>query len=463
MREEDLERQSPTPRVTIRRSRAGRWRALALVLVHVLIAIHIAHWWSTGSTMTPLEPSESMEFAKHSVVNAGLVFFALMIGSTLIFGRWFCGWACHIVALQDACRWILMRVGIRPRMVNLGILGVVPWLAFVYMFLAPLVDRILHGDDLALRGVQMTRADFWGTFPPWPAALLTFAFCGFAIVYFLGSKAFCNYGCPYGAIFGIADQLAPIRIRVTDACEGCGHCTAVCSSNVRVHQEVRDYGMVVDPGCMKCLDCVSVCPKDALYVGAGTPAILARERAHGSKPANEARAPSAGAALRCLLLLAFTFATLWEFEGFTGDYNVKLCAWLTGITVAAAALFRGKARRKREYTLVEEVLLAGFFLLALLAFRGWKGLVPFLFSLGLSAILAYMAVQVLRLAYANNVGIQRWRLRASGHWTRGGVAFVAAMAPVGWLWFDAGWTRHRAAADHEEARASFDAGVKSVV
>jgi tetratricopeptide (TPR) repeat protein len=221
--------------------------------------------------------------------------------------------------------------------------------------------------------------------------------------------------------------------------------------------------MVVDPGCMKCLDCVSVCPKDALYVGAGTPAILARERTHGSKPADEARAPGADAALHWLLLIAFTFATLWEFEGFTGDFNVQLCAWLTGIAVAAAALFRGKARRKREYTLVEEVLLAGFFLLALLAFRGWKGLVPFLFSLGLSAILAYLAVQALRLAYANNVGIQRWRLRASGHWTRGGVAFLAAMAPVGWVWFDAGYAHHRAAADRQEARASFDAGVKSAM
>ena len=31
---------------------------------------------------------------------------------------------------------------------------------------------------------------------------------------------------------------------MTDACEGCGHCTAVCSSNVRVHAEVRDFGLV---------------------------------------------------------------------------------------------------------------------------------------------------------------------------------------------------------------------------
>ena len=82
-------------------------------------------------------------------------------------------------------------------------------------------------------------------------------------VYFLGSKGFCTYACPYGGFFGIADRVAPGRIRVTDACNECGHCTAVCTSNVIVHAEVKQYGMVVDPGCMKCMDCVSVCPTNA--------------------------------------------------------------------------------------------------------------------------------------------------------------------------------------------------------
>ena len=72
--------------------------------------------------------------------------------------------------------------------------------------------------------------------------------CGFMTVYFLGSKGFCTYACPYGGFFALADKVAPGKIRVTDACNQCGHCTAVCTSNVRVHAEVKAYGMVVDPG-----------------------------------------------------------------------------------------------------------------------------------------------------------------------------------------------------------------------
>ena len=244
----------------MRASKNGRWRALVLVLVHALVAVHVAHWMRTGSTLSPLEPSESMEFAKHDLVNAGFVFFGLTVLSTLVLGRWFCGWACHLVALQDLCLWLLKRAGIRPRPLRSRLLAFVPAVAALYMFVYPLAFRLGSGEELGPYRVALTKSDFWGTFPPWPVALATFAVCGFAIVYFLGAKGFCTYACPYGALFGLADRFAVGRIRVTDACEGCGHCTATCTSNVLVHEEVAKHGMVVDPGCMKCLDCVSSCP-----------------------------------------------------------------------------------------------------------------------------------------------------------------------------------------------------------
>src|SRR5262249_59090435 len=91
-------------------------------------------------------------------------------------------------------------------------------------------------------------------------------------------KGFCTYGCPYGALFGALDYASPGRIVVSEACEQGGHCTGTCRSNVRVHEEVRLHGMVVDPGCMKCMDCVSVCPKGALSYSFAPP-VLFRSRA----------------------------------------------------------------------------------------------------------------------------------------------------------------------------------------
>src|SRR5262245_34011313 len=73
----------------VRRSNRLWKRALVLLLVHGAIAVHVAHWKLTGRTLTPLEPSEAGETLTTGAVNAGFVFFALLVLSTLVLGRFF--------------------------------------------------------------------------------------------------------------------------------------------------------------------------------------------------------------------------------------------------------------------------------------------------------------------------------------------------------------------------------------
>lgn len=434
----------------LRASKVGRWRAIVLLAVHALMALHVAHWLETGSTLSPVEPSEAMELSKHGIVNAGAIFFGLTIASTLVFGRFFCGWACHVVALQDACRWILLKLGVRPRPVFLGPLLAVPWAAFAYMFLAPFLYRLIAGEPPQALRAELFTQNFFATFPDprtgfglW-VIVATLLVCGFAIVVFLGSKAFCTHGCPYGGIFGVADQLAPVRIRVTDACEGCGHCTASCTSNVDVRSEVRDFGMVVSAGCMKCLDCISVCPKDALYVGLGKPAIAAKPRRAGVVR------PRVDLA-RFALLAVFLAALYLVFLGYDGGSRsyafvervlepelLKLAGLLTAMSLVVAWFFRPRSGAAPKHTFVEEALLAVAFVAAMLAFRGLHDHVPFLFALGLSTVLAWVATQGLRLVRVPDVRLQRWTLKDSGTWTRAGAIAAAATLVIGVGWAFAG-------------------------
>jgi len=254
-----------------RPSRRGRRRALVLVGVHLLVLAHIAQWKLGGRTLTPLEPSEAGETLTLGYVNAGFLLLALSLLATLVLGRFFCGWACHVVFLQDASAWLLGRFGLRPRPLRSRLLAFVPLFAAVWMFVLPSALGLWHGADLPSWSWHLTTDDLWARFPgPW-MALLTFLVVGFLAVWFLGAKGFCTYGCPYGALFAMADRFAAGRIRVDESCEQCGHCTAACTSNVRVHEEVARFGAVVDPGCMKCMDCVSVCPMGALSFGIGRP------------------------------------------------------------------------------------------------------------------------------------------------------------------------------------------------
>ncbi len=413
----------------VRPSRTSRWRAAVLIGVHVLIAIHVAHWWVAGSTFTPVEPSEAMEFVKHNVVNVGAVFFAVAILSTLILGRWFCGWGCHVVALQDLCRWLLGRAGLRPKPLRSSVLLGVPLLAFLYMFVSPLAYRALGGEPVGAWRVQWVTSDFWASFPPWLPAALTFLVCGFAAVYFLGAKGFCTNACPYGGIFGVADQLAPLRIRVTDACESSGHCTAVCSSNVRVHEEVRDFKMVVDPGCMKCMDCVSVCPNDALYVGWGAPAIAARKAA---SPVANARTPrETGTIGRTALTLIFAPACLALFAGFDRAYLFRPTDWavvgaMTLLTWLILGALRAKSRWARPLPLRDEAVLAASFLLFVWTFRGLHGIVAFLFAVGLAAVLSHVALHAVRVALDRDVSMHGLRLKRGRVLRPAGVGFAGA-------------------------------------
>lgn len=380
------------------RSRRGRWRALVLLLVHAAIAVHIGLWLAGRRTLAPLEPSEAGLIWTDGAINAGLVFLVLLVASTLIFGRFFCGWACHVVALQDASAWLLGKLKVRPKPVRSRLLMLVPFLAAFEIFLAPGLVRWLRGEGMPELSWQLTTTDLWARFPgPW-MALLTFLAVGFFAVWLLGQKGFCTYGCPYGALFGVADRFARGRIRVSDACEGCGHCTAVCTSNVLVHKEVREHGMVVDPGCMKCMDCVSACPKGALSF------------AFGPLPKKESK--------------------------------------------------RAASARRFDFVWQEEVALALLFVVGLYAFRGLYGAVPFLLAVTLAVLFAFLTVSFVRFVRRRDFRLQHGMLRRAGRVTAtGGFAGLGMLLFAGFTLHSTfvQWHLRTGLAAIEEAGAEPDA------
>jgi NAD-dependent dihydropyrimidine dehydrogenase PreA subunit len=370
----------------IRESRTSRWRAAALIALTLLMVAHVVQWRLAGSTVSPIEPSESMFTLRNGAINAGFIFFSLAILATLIFGRFVCGWACHIVALQDFCAWLLKKAGLKPKPFRSRLLVFVPVVVALYMFVWPTAARYFwppdNGPLIPNFTNHLVTTGFWDTFPPVWVAIPFLFICGFMTVYFLGQKGFCTYACPYGGVFGIADKFAPGKIRVTDACNQCGHCTATCTSNVLVHAEVKQFGMVVDPGCMKCMDCISVCPNDALYFGFGKPSVMVS----GSIKKN--------------------FSLTWPEE------------------IAAAIVFFA------SYFAVWDVYQK----------------VPLLMALGVATVTTYLVMRVWRLFRADSLSFYRFNLKAAGKLRTAGWVFIAfAVAWVG-LNIHSGWIHYHESA-----------------
>jgi polyferredoxin/tetratricopeptide (TPR) repeat protein len=348
----------------IAHSRTSRWRAAALVALTLLMIAHVIQWYFMGRTISPIEPSEAMQTIQRGAINAGFIFFSLAILATLIFGRFVCGWGCHIVALQDFCAWLLKKMGLKPKPFRSRLLVYVPLIAALYMFVWPSVIRYFAKppNEPLFPGFtnHLVTTEFWATFPTVAVAIPFLFICGFMTVYFLGQKGFCTYACPYGGFFSIADKFAPGKIRVTDDCNQCGHCTAVCTSNVLVHAEVKEYGMVVDPGCMKCMDCISVCPNDALYFGFGKSAVGVKKT------------------------VVKNYSLTWP----------------------------------------EELAGAVIFFVGYLAVWDVYQLVPMLMALGIATVTTYLALRTWRLFRAADLSFYRWNLKASGKIKTSGWVFL---------------------------------------
>jgi ferredoxin len=164
-----------------------------------------------------------------------------------------------------------------------------------------------------------------------------------------------------------------------------------------VHEEVRDFGMVVDPGCMKCMDCVSVCPKEALYLGVGTPAAFAQPRVE----------PPPGPV----------------------------------------------ANRRWDLSWREEIAIAAVMLVFALGFRGMYQSVPLLMSMGLASIGAFGVFKCGRLLRDRNVRGPYWQLKRDGRLRPAGWAFALATllyAALGVQGLIMNWSLNRAELQYAE-------------
>lgn len=369
-------------------SRFSRWRALSLGVVHLLIAAHIAHALLAPHTLAPLELNEIVYALEAGIVTAGFLFMILAVAATAVFGRFFCSWGCHFLALQDLCAVALHRLGVRPKAIRSRLLAWAPACVALYMFVWPVALRWLSGrtgpqwrvTTDAEGWASFWTEHFWRNLPGPGIATLTFLVCGAVLIYVFGSRGFCTYVCPYGAVFAWADRAAPGRIRLADrSCRDCGRCTAVCGSHVRVADELQRYGMVVDPACLKDLDCVGVCPDGAVHYGFGPPAL------------------------------------------------------------AKVTIRDQPVRARYDFSWTEEALLAAGVIVGVVIFRGLYEKVSFFLSLALGLLGGYQAVLAVRLVGRPTVFFNRGPLKREGRWFPAGIIFA------GLTFVCAGFTVHSAA------------------
>ena len=237
-------------------------RITSLVGIHMLILVHI--YIFGDNLIGSLDFQEFFHaFIKFGIINAGVVLVILAFVTTLIFGRFFCGWACHFGAIQELAWWLMKKMGITPRTVNSSLVTILPLFILLNFYIAP---NLAHALNSPWEGITLNLGmpEIWAFLPGFVIGTLTFVVDGFIIVYFLGRKGFCRYLCPWGAFLKLPNSLAMFKVRNTGGCIQSGNCTSNCPVGIDVSYEINNYDKVTNTNCTSCMICTEGCPSSAL-------------------------------------------------------------------------------------------------------------------------------------------------------------------------------------------------------
>lgn len=206
-------------------------------------------------------------------LTAFVTIFLVLCGYTIVFGRFFCGFACAFGALGDAVRggyvFICKRLGKKPVTVNRT---AAKWLSCVkYLILTTVVLMCYFGVYGKLRGYSpwdvfsMLRA---GNFRLSGYGLGIGLLAAVIILMALTERGFCRFICPMGAVFSLLPVLPLFSLRRDrESCvKGCSACERNCPADVSL-PDANDPTGCQRGECLQCQKCISVCPRKNVTTG----------------------------------------------------------------------------------------------------------------------------------------------------------------------------------------------------
>lgn len=189
-----------------------------------------------------------------------IIMLIVLLGTTIIIGRQFCGYACPLGAAQELVSKLQFKVRAKekekgkyvlniPKKIQLGIRGVIFIVFFLVAFLwminlLQIVNPFL-GFSIFMNPLGFV---FWI-----PLISLGITIAASIFLY----RPFCRFVCPFGALANLTSRISRYKIRRTEDCTECGLCEQVCPTN--------EAGRFDSKGeCYMCNRCIDICPQNAL-------------------------------------------------------------------------------------------------------------------------------------------------------------------------------------------------------
>lgn len=210
-------------------------------------------------------------------VYKGLILALVVIGGTILFGRFFCSWVCPFGILNQ---WVSHLFNKRRPVDDYRVNSYRSIFRIKYYLLAVLIILGLFGslqtgllDPLSF----VTRSFVLSVFPAvnyWSGDLylrqpvfhggvfIALLFIALLFANRFISRFWCRVLCPLGALLGILGSVSLFRIRRdVEKCTDCQKCLRFCHGGCDPHTSLRVSE------CHVCMNCIQSCPEDAIHYG----------------------------------------------------------------------------------------------------------------------------------------------------------------------------------------------------
>ncbi|MGN1141841.1 MAG: 4Fe-4S binding protein [Oliverpabstia sp.] len=190
---------------------------------------------------------------------------------TLVFGRFFCGFACAFGSFGDGVHavylWVCKKIKKKPIKLKESWAQKLTWVK--YLVLLGIALMCFGGVYGKVRGTSP-----WDVFSMLHAGNLNLGgyIPGIVILVLLvvgmciQERFFCRFFCPMGAVFALLPVLPFFSLRrKRESCiRGCSGCTKKCPADL----ELPSDGSIDTSGeCFQCQKCIDTCPKGNIHCG----------------------------------------------------------------------------------------------------------------------------------------------------------------------------------------------------
>jgi polyferredoxin len=203
------------------------------------------------------------------VWNPFLAALVALLAFTVLFGRFFCGYACAFGSIGDwafaYASFILRRSGKKPlRLPDKAVSALLyaKYAVLAAILAACLLQRysLVDGADPWYAFALLRAGNFDLSGKMWATVLLGLIFIGMLFV----ERFFCMFLCPLGAVFTLLPML-PFTLynRKKEECiPGCARCVKACPAAISLGESDSKYG-----DCFQCGKCGAECPKSNIKSG----------------------------------------------------------------------------------------------------------------------------------------------------------------------------------------------------